>query len=221
MISVVLFDLYETLITESGSRPTRASALATRLGLQENAYRPEWRKRRPSIVRGDMSLADALADISRSLIGRADLVAIQDICDQRVKEKAEAFARVDRSVAALVNALVHRGVRLAVISNGFAEDVIGWPDCSLAPHFESHVFSCAERVSKPDPEIYLRAVRRLGVAAAGAVYIGDGGDNELAGAEQAGVRAGRAAWFVPRTPHAGTWREFTSCQQVLEFVAGG
>jgi FMN phosphatase YigB (HAD superfamily) len=35
MISAVLFDLYETLITESGIQLTRASALATALGIEE------------------------------------------------------------------------------------------------------------------------------------------------------------------------------------------
>jgi putative hydrolase of the HAD superfamily len=221
MIAAVLFDLYETLITESGSHPTRASTLAMRLGLEESAYRPEWRKRRPSIVRGEVSLADALSDISRSLNGRADPATIQGICDQRVEEKADAYARVDNHVAALVTALVRRGIRLAVVSNGFTEDVVGWPGCPLAPHFECNVFSCAERVSKPDPEIYLRAIHRFGVEAAAAVYIGDGADNELAGAEQAGIRAGRAAWFVPRAPQSGTWPEFTACQHVLGFVAAG
>jgi len=34
MISAVLFDLYETLITESVIRPTRASSLAPTLGLE-------------------------------------------------------------------------------------------------------------------------------------------------------------------------------------------
>src|SRR3954471_11663335 len=117
MIAAVLFDLYETLITESGSCPTRASTLAARLGIDESAYRAEWRTRRPGIVSGDVSLADALADICQTLNGQADLAAIQDICDRRVKEKALAYARVDGNVAALVTALVRRGVRLAVISN--------------------------------------------------------------------------------------------------------
>jgi FMN phosphatase YigB (HAD superfamily) len=45
MISAVLFDLYETLITESGIQLTRASALATALGLEEKVYRTEWKKR--------------------------------------------------------------------------------------------------------------------------------------------------------------------------------
>ena len=60
MITAVLFDLFETLITESGIQATRASSLATTLGLEKDAYRKEWKMRRPSIVRGQMSFAEAL-----------------------------------------------------------------------------------------------------------------------------------------------------------------
>ena len=133
MIAAVLFDLFETLITESGIQPTRASSLAATLGLEEHAYRIEWKKRRPSIVRGEISFAEALADISQSLTGRANAATIQGICQQRIREKAAAYAQIDDDVAALVSVLGRRGVGLAVISNGFHEDVLGWKHCALAP----------------------------------------------------------------------------------------
>jgi putative hydrolase of the HAD superfamily len=221
MIGAVLFDLYDTLITESGLHPTRASSLATVLGLDDEAYRIEWKNRRPSVIRGELSLADALAGISQSLAGRADIAAIDGIRQRRMREKAAAFARVDADVAALVAALADRGIGLAVVSNGFEEDVFGWSLCSLAPHFDCTVFSYAEGIAKPDPEMYLRTVRRLGVEPGAAVYIGDGADNELLGAEQAGLRAGRAAWFVAEAPQAATWAELKTPEDVLAFLRAG
>src|SRR3954453_9216402 len=119
MIKAVLFDLFETLITESGLRPTRASSLAATLGLQEHAYRVEWRKRRPRIVRGHMSFGEALTEISQALIGRVDRATIHGVCEQRIREKAAAYSQPDDTLAALVTTLDNRGIRLAVISNGF------------------------------------------------------------------------------------------------------
>jgi putative hydrolase of the HAD superfamily len=58
------------------------------------------------------------------------------------------------------------------------------------------VFSFAVGVVKPDPRIYLNAIEQLGVKPEDALYIGDGGDDELAGAQRAGLRAARADWFV-------------------------
>jgi HAD superfamily hydrolase (TIGR01509 family) len=221
MIRAVLFDLFETLITESGLRPTRASSLAAALGLDEDVYRPEWKARRPRVVLGQLSFADALSEISLTLTGRVDAAAVQRIYEQRIREKAAAYARIDGEVTAMVSDLVRRGVSLAVISNGFNEDVLSWSTCALAPDVQCSVFSCVEGVAKPNPEIYLRAVRLLGVQPESTVFIGDGGDNELAGAEQAGLRAGRAAWFVKSPSHAARSRELAGRDDVLRFVESG
>jgi putative hydrolase of the HAD superfamily len=221
MINAVLFDLFETLITESGIQPTRASSLAATLGLEEDAYRAAWKARRPSVVSGQLSFADALTEISQTLTGSVNMVAVQRIRQQRIREKAAAYARIDNEVTDLITDLRRRGIRLAVISNGFEEDVLAWARCSLAREFQCAVFSSAEGVAKPNPEIYLRAVRRLGVKPATAVYIGDGGDDELAGAERAGLRACRAAWFVRNPPKKSMCPELTGREDVLKLVAAG
>jgi len=90
-----------------------------------------------------------------------------------------------------------------------------------SPLRSSAPYSLARRVAKPDPEIYLRAVRRLGVQLETTVYIGDGADSELTGAKQAGLRACRAAWFVPNSSQKVAWPELVSCEDVLRLVAAG
>jgi putative hydrolase of the HAD superfamily len=220
MIKAVLFDLYETLITESHLAPTRASSLAFVLGLERQDYRAEWKARGPRIVVGELSFADALTEVSQTLVGTVDTAAVEQIC-QRTREKAAAFAHPDHQVMTLITCLGRRGVALGVVSNGFREDVLPWSDCSLAPSFQCTAFSCEEGVAKPDPEIYLRAMGRLQVQPETTVYIGDGGDNELTGAEQAGLRAFRATWFVRSSSQGPAWPELTTCGDVLKLVAAG
>ena len=218
MIRAVVFDLYETLVTEAHGLPTRASSLGPALGLDPKAYRPEWKARRPRIVVGELSFSDALTEISTKLTGQADEDAIQHICEQRIREKIEACARPDSRVASLIAALGKAGVRLGVVSNGFKEDVLPWPRCALAPAFHATAFSCDEGVAKPSPEIYRRAIERLGVRPEGAVFVGDGGDNELAGAEQIGLRAFRATWFAQNPTATGTWPPLDSPQDLLHHL---
>lgn len=219
MTKAVLFDLFETLITESRTQPTRASSLGRALGLDQAAFRVEWRARRPRIVLGQLSFADALTEISQTLAGTANTAVVQRICEQRVREKTALFARIDEQVASLVSDLSTRGIRLGIISNCFEEDIRAWPSCSLAREFQCAVFSFGEGVAKPDPEIYLRGARRLGVDPTSALFIGDGGDNELVGAEQAGLRAFRAAWFTRDRPSAATGPGLPHCQNVLDLMA--
>ena len=59
----------------------------------------------------------------------------------------------------------------------------------LASAFDTILISEAEGVKKPDPEIFRRAVARLGVSPADAVYIGDKPDTDVRGAKSAGLRA--------------------------------
>jgi putative hydrolase of the HAD superfamily len=221
MIKAILFDLYETLITESHLAPTRASSLADALGLERQAYRTEWKARRQRIVVGELSFADALTEVSRALVGTVDAAAVQQICQQRTREKAAAFAQPHHQVVKLISGLRRRGAGLGVVSNGFREDVLAWSDCSLAPSFQCTAFSCEEGVAKPDPEIYLRAIHRLRVQPETTLYVGDGGDDELTGAEQAGLRAFRATWFARSSSEDLSWPELTTCEDVLKLVAAG
>jgi hypothetical protein len=57
-------------------------------GTDDKGYRAEWKVRRPLIVRGQRSFADALTDISETLVGRADPETVQNISQQRISEKA-------------------------------------------------------------------------------------------------------------------------------------
>ena len=223
MIRAVLFDLFETLITEFLVQPTRASSLGDALGLQSEAFRVEWKARRPRVVLGQLGFGEALAEISRTLKGSVDAAAVQRVCEQRILEKAVAFAQIDEEGAALIADLRGRGLRLGVVSNCFAEDVHAWSTWPLAREFQCSVFSYAVGLAKPDPRIYLRATCQLGVEPATTVFVGDGADNELAGAELAGLRAFRAVWFSRRWPHVWSSESvdvgLASRQDVLRLVA--
>ena len=224
MVNAVLFDLFETLITESRVQPTRASSLGEQLRVKPEAFRSRWRVQRPRVILGRLSLAEALAEICDSLDGRVDKTAIQRICEQRIREKAAVFDRISDDITALLADLTNRGLDVGVISNCFEEDVRAWPVCSLARHVRCAVFSFAEGLAKPDAEIYRLAARRLGIEPATAVFIGDGGDHELAGAEQAGLRAFRAVWFSTAGPlprSRSTNPDLVSTTDVLNLVAAG
>jgi putative hydrolase of the HAD superfamily len=223
MIRAVVFDLFETLITESRVPPTRASSLGDALKLEREAFRVEWKARRPRVVLGQLSFGEALTDISRALTGRVDAAAVQRVCEQRIREKALAFAELDEEVAALIGELRRMDLALAVVSNCFAGDVSAWSRWPLAREFQCAVFSFAAGVAKPDPEIYLKATRALRAEPEATVFVGDGGDEELVGAERAGLRALRAAWFQRRWAHftASNGREvgLANPLDVLTFVA--
>lgn len=60
---------------------------------------------------------------------------------------------------------------------------------SLVPKFDTVLISDAEGVHKPDPEIFRRALLRLGVEASHACYVGNHPQDDIAGARAAGLKA--------------------------------
>ena len=199
----VVFDLFETLVTESGTRPAGVSSLAPRLGCEREAFRRRWKALRLDVTLGRLSFRQALSDIATELGGHAEAATLQRMCDERIRVKAEALTEVEPQVLVMLDALRSRDVRLGVISNCFAEDVAAWPKCPLASRFDCSVLSFEVGLAKPDPEIYVEATRRLHVDVSEAWFVGDGADDELLGAEKAGLRAFRALWFLKRWPHVG------------------
>jgi FMN phosphatase YigB (HAD superfamily) len=201
MLRAVLFDLFETLVTESRTRPAGVSSLAAELGCDRDAFRRQWKMRRPAVTAGQVSFGRALSDIATSLGSHVDELTLQRLCDQRSRTKAEPFTPIEPQVLVVLDYLRSRDVRLGVISNCFAEDVAAWPRCSLASRVDCALFSFDTGLAKPDPAIYLEATRRLRVDVSDTWFIGDGADEELPGAGQAGLRAFKALWFLKRWPH--------------------
>jgi putative hydrolase of the HAD superfamily len=222
MVRAVCFDLFETLVTESETRPPGVSSLAPSLGCDREAFRKQWRAARPAVVVGRLSFRQALTDVSAACGSDVDAATLQTICDERVRAKARPFQHVERQILMMLDALRRRGVRLGVISNCCAEDVAAWAQCDLAARVDGAVFSFEAGMAKPDSKIYLEAARRLGVAAADAWFVGDGADQEIEGAEQAGFRALQARWFLKRWPHveggAGTSAALDCVEDVLRLV---
>lgn len=81
------------------------------------------------------------------------------------------------------------GGRVSIISNSEGMLPQLFARLGILDRFEVIVDSHDERVRKPDPELFRRALVRVGVAAADAVYLGDIPAVDVEGAHAAGMRA--------------------------------
>jgi putative hydrolase of the HAD superfamily len=118
--------------------------------------------------------------------------------------------------------LRRRGIRTGLITV-CSEDVVDvWEETPFAGLFDAEVFSSACGLRKPDARIYQLALDQLGVAPAGALFVGDGANDELAGAERVGMRA----VLIHRPGQEPAWPELrdwpgpriSSIPEVLELV---
>jgi putative hydrolase of the HAD superfamily len=95
--------------------------------------------------------------------------------------------RVFEDVLPALDALRMMGVRLAVVSNWDSRLPGLLEALGLSSRFEAIVVSHIEGVEKPSPELFLRAVARLGGSPEGALHVGDVPELDEAGAKAAGI----------------------------------
>ncbi|MBB6695081.1 HAD family hydrolase [Cohnella xylanilytica] len=89
----------------------------------------------------------------------------------------------------LLEGLKRRGFKLALVTNGYTDfQESNISALNLNPFFDEILISEREGVRKPDPEIFLRALHRLGVSPEEAVFVGDHPENDIDGAAKAGLR---------------------------------
>jgi putative hydrolase of the HAD superfamily len=131
----------------------------------------ELRNRCAAVLMEELAIPElALPDARELLLGSLSFAAFPD-------------------VGPALRELRGRGLRLAVVSN--------W-DCSLREVLDSagvlelvdEVVSSAEvGAAKPDPALFRAALSALGCEPSEAVHVGDREDNDVRGAEAAGIRA--------------------------------
>jgi putative hydrolase of the HAD superfamily len=85
--------------------------------------------------------------------------------------------------------LRRRGHKLGLITVCSTEVAELWEATPFRGLFDSTVFSAEVGISKPDPRIYELCCEQLGVRPGECLFVGDGANYELPGAEQVGMTA--------------------------------
>jgi putative hydrolase of the HAD superfamily len=106
-----------------------------------------------------------------------------------IHREKHLWTHLDPSTGPALRRLQETGYRMAVVSNadGRVEGLI--QGAGLDGFFEFVLDSEVEGVEKPDPEIFLRACRRMGVGPTESLYVGDLYPVDVAGAQSAGLHA--------------------------------
>jgi putative hydrolase of the HAD superfamily len=178
----VVFDLFETLVDYDEQKSLDFSAAAADLlGRDRDGFHTLWRAGRPARDSGPMR--DYLASIGVTE-GEADRLV-----ELRRASSLGLLAEPRPGVLDTIAELRRRGLGVGLITV-CSEDVVDvWEETPFAGVFDSVVFSCSCGYLKPDPRIYELALRKLGVEGREAIFVGDGTNDELAGAEGVGMRA--------------------------------
>lgn len=182
----MLFDLFHTLIDVNGA-PGRASSEI--LGIDPAAWNARLMYEAHHHALGEVADPyESIRRIAHAIDPGIPPHRIREAVEVRPRRFRSALLDVPPATLAGLTRLQALGLPLALVSNAGLDEIEAWSDSPLKPFFTAALFSCHEKVMKPDPEIYLRAAARLGAEPARCLFVGDGGSDEHDGARSAGMR---------------------------------
>jgi putative hydrolase of the HAD superfamily len=179
----VIFDLWNTIADWPHERWAQVRPrLAERFGLSPEEFDSRWYGVELSDLRATRPLADVLA--------RFDVTpdVAEEVVTLRREVTREGLVPVSGAVET-ITALRGRGLKTGLITVCSEDVALLWRETEFHGLFDVEVFSATCGLRKPDPRIYRLALDELGVAAEEAMFVGDGANDELAGAERVGMTA--------------------------------
>lgn len=213
----VIIDLWDTLVPYPAAAAARlVAAMAEPLAVPAEAFASAWYA--DFDVRATGEIAESLHRVCRNLGVTPSDQVVADVLSRRIALHRASFIPRPDAVATL-GELRALGLKVGMISDCSSETPELWAESPLASLVDVAVFSCIERVKKPDPRIFERAWTRLGVTAEECLYVGDGASNELAGATTVGMRAVQLLTGAAEQHH---WEgeSISALREIVPFVLG-
>jgi len=193
----VVFDLFTTLTSLSHLKDAPGRNSHEILNVPRGAwYDALFDLSRDRLVGRITDPVEIIRDVARKIDPAVSEHRIRETADERRIRFAWCLAHPPAGVVASLRAIRKEGFRTALISNADVIEAEGWPGTELASCFDTAVFSCDVGYMKPDPEIFRICLDRLNLPANACLYVGDGGNQELPAAAEAGMTSVLTSQFL-------------------------
>ena len=187
MLKAVCFDMFCTL-ADPGIAPEKAES--DHLGIPHEMWSAAmWedslcRDRGLGRIKTLRGIVDRACDNLGIPVSEAQREEVTRIREERFRVM---LTQMDPEIVETVRYLKGKGLKIGLISNADVGDCLHWKESPVYPYFDDAVWSCDVGLVKPDPAIYRLSLKRLGVEPGEALFVGDGGSDELRGAREVGM----------------------------------
>jgi putative hydrolase of the HAD superfamily len=190
VIRGVLFDLFGTLVPNfTNTQVDRLlSDLAMALDVDQVRFAQCWKDSFTDRVTGNPDTLEKMFDEYARISGGSPAKAQIDHAVQiRVPFSRESIVSRHDAIETLIE-LKRRGFSTGLLSNCSHEVPLLWPDTQFASLIHHPHFSCKERLRKPWPEFFERALASMELRPEECLYVADGDLGEMAGAKAVGMK---------------------------------
>lgn len=194
-MKAVIFDMYETLITEYRDIKYFSYMMAEDLGVNKDLFAKIWTSSEKDRSIGKITFEEIIRTIMKACNCNNE-EGYNLVVKKRYETKRSCFKHLHKDLIPMLNELKKRNIKIGLISNCFSEEVKVISESLLYPYFDVPVLSYESKLYKPDPEIYKECLKKLKLSPDKCIYVGDGGHNELQGAKSLGMTALQAGWYL-------------------------
>jgi putative hydrolase of the HAD superfamily len=190
----VIFDMYETLVTQFCSPLYYGTQIAQDLGLAPESFLPGWRATEQERATGKRTFEEVMEMLMHHH-GIWSAEKYRQVVEKRIAMQTDCFNHLHPEILPMLSTLKEKGVKIGLITNCFSEEAKLIRESVLFPYFDAPCLSYELGVRKPDPEIFHTCVKKLGIPAPNCLYVGDGGSQELETARGLGMQAVQTTWY--------------------------
>ena len=147
-VKIVIFDLFETLISEFDAGHPSITEVAQTLQLPVEDFQREYVNHRPARCTGQLDYVASLRYIVRKLGGKSPENTIKTLAERRHSAFAGHLRHVEPEILDMLNEITTSGIRLGLISNTDGSEILDWENSPLARFFEVTVFSNVGRFAQ-------------------------------------------------------------------------
>lgn len=195
MIRVVIFDMFETLVSHYYSPLYFGSQMAADANILEDRFQSTWKLTECDRTIGKMTLEQALEIIFKENDCYSQEL-LRKIIKKRKESKEACFRHINSEIIPMLTAIKKKGIHIGLISNCFSEEVEVIRKSELFPYFDGVYLSYEQGIEKPNEEIFTRCMRYFSSSPEECLYVGDGGSYELETARKLGMKVIQAAWYL-------------------------
>lgn len=221
MIKAVIFDMFETLITHYHQNASVyfGPEMAIDADIPEDVFLRDWRESEWNRSIGVFTVDEVVERILKKN-GKYTEERCRLILDKIIEMKIECFRHMDPDIIPMMEALKERGIKIGLVSNCYNNEAEVIRGSRIFPYFDVVCMSSEEGVRKPNHDIFLRCVDRLGVKPEECIYVGDGGSEELPTAKELGMIPQQAAWYLVghRLQPSTRMQEYEPMERPLELI---
>ncbi|MDH4211150.1 MAG: HAD family hydrolase [candidate division WOR-3 bacterium] len=183
----IIFDLFHTL-TSADIMRLPGKGTSELLGVSREDWNRQLLVHSEERLRGKMTDPFGIIEkMAHAIDPGIKNETIKGAVTNRITRFKQALVHIEENTLTTLVALKKKDKLLGLISNADVNEILGWHDSPLRNYFDSVIFSCKVGYIKPEKEIYMKCLEELGVLPEEALYIGDGGSDELKGAKEVGM----------------------------------